>query len=246
MKLVTVYNNHEILKAGVLSSHHTFLNDLDIIIIDNTNQKYESFSDALMSVLSTVEDTETLIITHQDVCFYRPNTRNIIEKSLKSISNNNIYFAGVAGKLELKGKRQAIGVNNIISGGKQIPYSPIDRPTVVETIDECVIITNKRTITEHNLFSDNTCRWHLYAADASLCLRKNGITTFVIPLMVNHLSLGFVNDEFFKNALYLLGKHGVKNIQSTNGNLYKRSIYLRTLKLKLKTAVSGYKSNKFS
>ena len=158
----------------------------------------------------------------------------MLEKFIKKIKIKDVFFAGVAGRRRKAALPEGVGINRIISGGRDIDFEDIEEPTPVDTIDECVIITNKYTIEKYKLFDDNKFAWHLYAADASLKLKIAGINTFVLPIRVNHLSRGNPNGEFFATAKYLLKKYNENEVYTTNGKLTNSSIFKRNLKYRVK------------
>ena len=235
MRIISVYNSEGLLRAGLLASAPAFLEKIKIELVDNTNNQYHSMADAIRSVISKFTPDEILVFAHQDVLFYDPDSFNLISQNIKSIKSD-IYFAGVVGVKPLSENVENCGVNRIISGGKLLPFAIIDRPTPVETIDECVLITNANTIKRYNLLNDARLGWHLYAVDASLAMAQNGYNSYVLPLSVNHLSRGRCTPQYFELGKYLLQKYNLKIINTTNGPLTKWSVQTR----KIKAILKGY------
>ena len=231
MKLITIYNNEEILKAGLLASHKQFLNNTDIIGVNNCDGQFESFADAMASILTQLPKDEPIIITHQDVQFYENDTYNLLKKYLPS-NNLSIFLYGLVGVNKFTLKAEEAGVNPIICAGKQINYRPITKPTSVESIDECVIITNRNTIENCNLFMDKRLKWHLYAVDACLQMQRSEQEVYVIPVPINHLSSGKFDREYICLSLYLLNKYNRRHIYTTNLHISRTNIliaYFKTL-----------------
>ena len=238
MKLISIFNNQEILEAGLLSSHPEFLKNCDIVLIDNTCNKFISFSQAISQVLSSLPLDEIIIIAHQDVIFYKQDTHLKIEEGINEFIKDSYYLGGFAGVGSFSRIAEESGVNPIICGGKQVNYRLIDIPVPVDTIDECVIVTTRRTIQEFNLFDDERFRWHLYAVDACMKLKIIGYQPYVFPILINHLSLGKLDDEFFDLSKYLLNKYKVKDIYTTNLHITKRYIWLTHFKYFIKNLIT--------
>lgn len=229
MKMIVVFNREEILRAGFLASAPAFLKRVNVELIDNTQNQYPSMAEAVRTVIQRSSPDEIIVFAHQDVIFYDPDSLNIILRNVNAI-RSNLYYAGAVGVKSMSEKLDNYGVNCIISGGKLLPFSKIDRPTPVETIDECVIITNVNTIVKYNLLNDTKLGWHLYAVDSSLAMAQNGQNTFVLPLPVNHLSRGHCDPQYFTLGHYLLKKYNLKVINTTNGPLTRWKVFTRRWK----------------
>lgn len=234
MKLICVYNNEQLLKAGLLASHANFLNNIDFIGINNCEAQFSSFGQAINSVLHQFSGDEILVIAHQDIQFYLQDSYHLINTYLKQIYLDNNVFAGVVGVGRFSKRAEESGVNPIFCAGKQINYRKIDQPVTVETIDECVMITNRNTIEKFNLFADNKIQWHLYAVDACLTLQNVGRQPFVLPLMVNHFSSGKLDMDYIQTSFYLLAKYGKRHIYTTNLHITRPNLFVACAKLKLK------------
>ena len=184
---------------------------------------------------------QILVLTHQDALFYDPETFNKIPEWIRSIARNEYYLAGAVGQRSKKTEKEGCGVNPIISGGKQISNVPISEPETVQIIDECTMITNRKTIESFNLFTDNRFDWHLYAADAALTLTATGYPVYVLPLKINHLSAGHVDADYLNKAGLFLKKYHLKNIVTTNGLINRRILVLRRMKRRIQQVSSPLK-----
>jgi len=233
MKTVCVFSHKEILKAGLLSSSPAFLKRLDLELVDNTQGQYTSMAEAVRDVIKRQTNDEIMMIVHQDVLFYDPNSYDSILRGISRI-DRDVFLAGVVGVKPLDKRVKSYGVNPIISGGRPLPFAEIEGPTPVETIDECVMISNAATIRKMSLLSDAKLGWHLYAVDASLTMARNGYTAYVLPLSVNHLSKGSCTPQYFDLGKYLLRKHNLNVIYTTNGPLTRWNVHTRKLKAILK------------
>ena len=230
IKIITIVNNAEIFRAGLLVSDAKVLASVDIVKIDNFDNHYCSFAKALETVLVDCTDDELIVISHQDVVFYDNNSFARILEQAGTTTKDGYLLAGVVGRVKAAGHHEGKGVNSIISGGKELCFCRIDSPKPVDVIDECVIITNIRTIRDLHLFDDERFRWHLYAADASLRFQKAGYQPMVLPLKINHLSSGNLDVEYFDLAKLLLKKYNRKEIYTTCGLVNKRIVRLRKMK----------------
>ncbi|MBN2412751.1 hypothetical protein JXQ31_13770 [candidate division KSB1 bacterium] len=217
-----------------MASHSEIITNVKFNLLDNQNGQWNSVAEAIIDFLQNVSEKEPLIITHQDVIFYDKESFFKIEEYLHEISRDDFYFAGAAGRKNVKGYKEGVGLNNIISGGRETGFIRIEKPEKVDTIDECVIITNRKTIEKYNLFREFKTRWHLYAVDACLTLREKMFDSYVIPVLINHLSRGNCDADFFSLGSYLLSKYNVKEIYTTNGKLTKISVLLRKFKYSVK------------
>ncbi len=234
MQIVTVYNNERVLHGGLKASHPNILENTSITLIDNTQGKYASFSNAVQDNLHLLTD-EILVITHQDVIFYDDKSFLQIPEWCHSIDNDGCFFAGVAGRVEKVGYKEGVGIGNIISGGSETGFLTIDKPHIVNTFDECVMITNLKTMKQFGLFENTVIKWHLYAVEACTILAKNDFKRYVLPVQVNHLSAGNCNTDYFLAGQHLLKKHQVNELYTTNGKLTRTSVVTRNLKYKART-----------
>jgi hypothetical protein len=233
MKVICVCSEKEILNGGLLSSAPAFLQKIELDIIDNTRAQFDSFASAVRSVIQKLRPNETLMFAHQDVLFYDPDTYQIIKQNIEKI-HDNLFLAGVVGVRPLGGQIKSYGVNKIVSGGEMTPFAEIKEPTLVETIDECVMITNTQTIQKYNLFSDEKFHWHLYAVEASLVIARDGLHPYVLPLRLNHLSRGTCTPHYFDIGKCLLRKYSLKTIYTTNGPLTRCNVHTRKWKALVK------------
>ncbi len=231
MQIITVYNNEYVLHGGLTASHPNILENAAITLINNSQGKYSSFSKAIQDNLHLFSD-EILIIAHQDVIFYNEKCFLKIPEWCHSIDNDGCFFAGVAGRVEREGYKEGVGIGNIISGGRETGFLTINTPHKVNTFDECVMITNLNTIKRFGLFENPVIKWHLYAVDACTILAKHHFSPYVFPVQVNHLSAGNCDSDYFLAGQYLLKKHQVNELYTTNGKLTRTSVVTRNLKYK--------------
>lgn len=217
LKLICIYNNQKVLDDCIKASIHNLKPDDSILINNIGNKSYSSYSGALRPALEKVHDDDVLIISHQDVFYMDSQTR---KKILEFTKGKKEFFAGVVGVKKFKRKIQEAGINNIYSGSERIGFKEIEKPTEVVSIDGCVIITNKRTITRCNLFKDEKLGWHFYDVDSCLQVQRLKLKVYCLPILIDHRHGVRTNqsmENYFKLIPYLLLKHKKITIYSVCG-----------------------------
>ena len=236
-----MYNNEEILNNYLLKSLKNQITNYELILIDNTQKKFESAAEAFNQEGKKAKG-KYIIFTHQDVDLSSNIFLNNLEIILDSISNLGI--AGVAGK-----SKEKIIVSNIKEGipPKLSGKIQINEPVKVQTLDECLFIIPKN-IFDMVQFDEKVCSgWHLYAVDYSLSVNERGLDVYVVPASIYHKSTGeSFSKEYYGILKKLLDKHrkNYKMVYTTMGNwnseyplsiqkIFQRSIFYWT-KLKKK------------
>jgi hypothetical protein len=237
MKVVCIYNDQNKLSDGLLSSYNNFFKEVDLLLVDNSDHAFSSMPQAINSAIKNLDDDEPLIFAHQDVIFLDEQTKKVILENCKYHSVSGYYYFGVVGVNAFKKISEESGVNSIISAGRILNYRSIAAAEPVLAIDECVMITNRRTIVDFNLFQDYLLTWHLYAVDASLQLIKKNIVTYVLPISIHHISPGNPGMDYLKLSLYLLKKHNAKVIYTTCRKLTRINLWLKILEIRLMHAI---------
>lgn len=202
ISIICVYNNKEILDNFLIKSLNNQTKNYDLILLDNTKNKFKSAAEAL-NYGGKKAKGKYLMFIHQDMDLCSVNTLETFESILNSITDLGI--AGVAGKKNIGGV-----ITNIKHG---IDYSyagrfQIKNPTKVQTLDECLIIIPKSIFCDIE-FDENVCdNWHLYAVDYSLNVKTIGLNSYVIPLQLYHKSNALsYNNEYYITLEKLLNKH---------------------------------------
>lgn len=227
ISVVCVYNNEKILNDYLLKSMKNQTVDYEPILLDNTKGKFKSAAEALNHGGRGAKGNYIMFV-HQDVDLCSNTWLEDVEKMLDSIPNLGI--AGVAGKIDETGVMTNIKNGNppILAGKFQI-----NKPTKVQTLDECLIIIPKSLFNVLQ-FDDKVCNdWHLYGVDYCLSAKKMGFEVYVIPMNIYHLSTGTTNKSslqvilalgslpggYYKTMKKLLNKHkNSKQIYTTCGN----------------------------
>lgn len=203
ISIVCVYNNAEILDKFLLKSLKNQSAEYELILMDNTQEKFKSAAEALNYGGANAKN-KYLMFVHQDVDLSSEHWLEETEKILNSLEKLGI--SGVAGKIKHK---DAI-ITNIEDGipPKKISSCIIDSPVKAQTLDECLFIIPK-SIFETLKFDEQTCDdWHLYAADYALTVHQMGLNAYVMPSYLYHRSRGYSYSESFDSTLRkLLIKH---------------------------------------
>lgn len=216
ISIVCVYNNEDVLNSYLLKSLKDQIGDYELILLDNTKNRFNSAAEALNHGGKTVKN-EYIMFVHQDMELSSKTWIYDAENILNSLKNLGI--AGVAGRS--KDKRWTI--TNIKDGipSRQISPETIENPVKVQTLDECLIIIPK-TIFKTLKFDEDVCDdWHLYAVDYSLSVKNMGFDVYVIPMFAYHRSHGYsLSKTYYQTLKKLLEKHGKKYklVLTTMGN----------------------------
>lgn len=214
ISVVCVYNNHQILNNCLIKSLKKQNCDYELILIDNTQNKFNSAAKALNHG-GIQAQKEYIMFVHQDMELDSSNWLNDVEEMLKSIKDMGV--AGVAGR---KGRTPRSNMKHG-TNPRYVGIFPQDDPIEVQTVDECLAIV-PHSIFQENPFDEETCQgWHLYLADYCLNLKNKGYHVYVVPQSSYHLSIGdsFSND-YYQTLSKIIKKH--KNnyewIYTTTGN----------------------------
>lgn len=214
ISVVCVYNNRQILNNCLIKSLKKQNCDSELILIDNTHNKFNSAAKALNHGGSKAQE-EYIMFVHQDMELNSPNWLSDVEEMLKSIKDMGV--AGVAGR---KGRTPRSNMKHGTTP-RSVGIFPQDDPIEVQTVDECLAIV-PRSIFQENPFDEETCQgWHLYLADYCLSLKNKGYHVYVVPQSSYHLSIGdsFSND-YYQTLSKIIKKHknNYKWIYTTTGN----------------------------
>lgn len=201
--IVCVYNDQYILSEYLLKSLNIQINRYELILIDNTNKKFKSAAEAL-NYGGQKASNDYIMFVHQDMDMSSPTWLKDAENYLNSYEKLGV--AGVAGR----SKKYWWPITNIKDGIPPhlvSPY-PINVPTKVETLDECLMIIPKK-IFDNLSFDEVVCdNWHLYGVDFCLTVEKLGYEVYVLPLYAYHRSKGYsLSEKYYDTLNNLLKKH---------------------------------------
>lgn len=158
----------------------------EIICIDNCNNQYKSARKAYNEAAMKAKG-EFLIFLHPDIRFTSKHDLYYITKYVENIKSFGVI--GVAGSPYdlVDGKR--VILSNIYHGNNRCKAGKsINRPEVVQTVDECFFVVEKEEFSKI-LFSQKE-GWHLYAVELCLQFGKLDKRNYVVPANLWHLSDG--------------------------------------------------------
>jgi len=211
--ICTIVNNHEeylLMKESFETCG--FNENCEYIIADNTENNQFHAYDAISRFIKESKG-KYLIVVHQDVrCIdHKNDLLNCLDKLTRS--DDKWALCGNAGGM---GHHQ--NVLHINSDGKIIKHTNL--PARVHSLDENLLIIKKDT----NLtISSDLNGFHLYGVDLCIIADFLGYSSYVIPFMVKHLSLGNVK-ELKKQVPGFVTAYGKKlrsrYIQTTCTNFY--------------------------
>ena len=201
ISIICIYNDDKILNKYLLKSLKAQTGSYELILVDNTDGKFKSASEAL-NYGAKMAKGDYLMFVHQDVDLCSETWLKNVESMLNSLSNLGI--AGVAGKSK-EGVKSNIehGIPPIRAGKIQLNV-----PTKVQTLDECLVIVPK-SIFNILKFDEKICNdWHLYAVEYCLRIIKHSLDVFVIPIFVYHASAGYsISKNYFSVLENVLEKY---------------------------------------
>lgn len=228
ISIVCVYNDKEILQSHLLRGLKVQTSEYDLVLIDNTADQFKSAAEGL-NYGGQIAKGEYIMFTHQDVTLKPRDSFQLIERTLGRLPNLGI--AGAAGCIEAPvwfGMHGRFVLSNVMHGTPPTPAGaiPVTDATIVQTLDECLIIVPKETF-EKLQFDEQTCDgWHLYAVDYCLSVKALGLDAYVLPITVYHRSFpGRVQGDYYKTLKRVLRKHGnqQRRISTTCGTWDTRS-----------------------
>lgn len=160
-----------------------FSENCEYLIYDNSVTNHVDAYQAIRGFLHQAKG-KYLVIVHQDVrCI---DQREVLEKCLLEISQKDPLWA-ICGNAGSSGYHSII--MHITNAGKVIKHENL--PARVSSLDENLLIINRTT----NLtISADLKGFHLYGTDLCLVADFLGYTSYVIPFMVDHLSVGNLKD----------------------------------------------------
>lgn len=201
LSILCIFNDRKSLDTLLVPSLEKQSVPFQLLLLDNTEERYPSAVKAFNNVLPTTK-RDYLVFIHQDFSFDSPT---FLEDCLKLIDQiPDLGIAGIAGKK--KGYIQPI--TNITHGERPQPAGIrfIGSPLDVQTVDECFFII-KRDVAIEIPFDETTCdSWHFYAVDYSLGLAEKDKRVVILPLEGYHKSSGNSMSRDYFNVLQKMKK----------------------------------------
>lgn len=215
ISIISVFNDRRILEENLLKNLKNQSIEYDLILIDNTKNVFQSVASA-MNFGAQQASTKYLMFVHQDVVLlgndWLENAIHILEKI------DLLGVAGIAGMGESGKTNKDRGRGNVTSkncNGKIENWcwaNPISKPEIVQTLDEFLLIV-PQNVFSRLMFDDQTCdRWELFGVDYCLTIQDINLKAYVIPLEVEHNSIGrTIGHHYFKALKRIFRKHGAKH-----------------------------------
>jgi len=204
---VCVYNNEIFLKASLLKSLKSQTSKHELILIDNTQGQFKSASEAL-NYGGGKANGKYIMFSHQDIDLGSSLWLEKAEQTLDCIPELGI--AGIAGISE-EGNNYAEKRKGYISDSGTIWGKPFNKPEIVQTIDECLLIIPKTVFNKLQFDEKTFDDWHCYGSDYCLSTRQMGLKAYVIPSFAYHRSLGVNAANLLRYQKRLYRKHGKNN-----------------------------------
>ncbi len=214
ISIVCVYNNKKILDNLLLKSLAGQSSDFELIIIDNTGNRFNSAAGALNHG-GTISRGDYIMFIHQDMWLGTKTFIEDAENIMRSVPDAGI--AGVAG-VDNKSEDWKANVKYSISVFGT-PWwddvGPVKKPEEVLTLDECLLIVPRPVFDRLKFDDKNFDGWDCYGADYCLAAGDIGLKTYVIPLPCSHscMRADYALWEFKELHRYqkrLYGKYGKK------------------------------------
>lgn len=201
VSIICCYNNLSILENMLLKSLKSQDYKYELVLIDNTNNKYTSAAEALNQGADKSKG-KYLVFVHQDVYFSDKSSLRKIVNYIKTLGDNAVV--GVAGIVNSNGV-----ISNITHGKerKTVGKHRVHKPERVQTLDEVLIGTSTNVFNQLK-FDEETCdNWHLYGVDFCLSGASKEFFSYVIPLELYHKSPGNLSMGYFKTLSKVVEKH---------------------------------------
>jgi hypothetical protein len=217
--IVNKMDEYQLMKQSFSTSG--FLDNCEYLIADNSvSNQYDAYQ--AINIFLQKASGRYIILVHQDVRCINPIT--ILQKNLQSLTDKDASWG-------LCGNAGGNGYHNLyyylINDGKSKKTDGL--PLKVTSLDENFIVIKKSCALS---LPSNIKGFHFYGTELCLAAENAGFTAYVIPFLVEHLSLGDLSD---------LKKHTAAYLATTRTN---RSRFIQTTCTKFYLSNSAFK-NKF-
>jgi hypothetical protein len=167
---VIAVNNREVFEQNFLASPCLKLSlDHQILIQENFTSAAEAYNDAIDRSAN-----DLIVFCHQDVIL--PNVwLSQLQRSVEDLSTSDPKW-GVLGSYG--NTQNGSGWGHVYSSGEGTIGDPLERPAVVQTLDEIVLILRRSS----GLRFDNSLpHFHFYGTDICLRAAKRAMKSYAIP-----------------------------------------------------------------
>lgn len=203
VSVIICYTNEKlVLELEEYIKSQTIAKDIEVISIDNRNNKFSSAAKAL-NYGADIATGEVLVFMHQDVLLEDVKSVEYIYDYLTGC--NKLTLIGIAGVV--KNPREVCSAITETRERIVRHANVITKPTKVETLDECLLAITSKDFTD-NRFDEITCdNWHLYGVDLSLSIGLKGGDIVCLPIKAVHLSMGNINKSYYKSLKKVIKKY---------------------------------------
>lgn len=208
--IITIANNKDVYDSFVDNLLKQKDINLQLLTVNNYNNIFNSAVEAYNSILKQAKYSP-IIFCHPDIRFLDNNALQNIVEQVNQLSDYGVV--GVAGA-DFKQNLffNPIVLTTIVHGKNKDRFGvTVNKPTCVQTVDECLFIVDKDYFDSNNFneiigAEHLETKWHLYSVNLCLTMIKNNKKNYVIPSKVWHLSNGNHNLFDYMKLLELLIK----------------------------------------
>lgn len=190
--IITAVNKGDVLIENLLKSPDIFLHDIQI------KYGYRNICYAYNEAVKESQE-EILIFVHQDVLLPEYFFEDLL-LSIAKLIYTDWGVLGVAGKTH-NGRLSA----NVIDRGFLLKTNDL-RPSLVQTIDELILIVKKSSF-DKLVFDEDITNNHLFGTDLCLQAEQHGMKNFIIDIPCFHNStLVSVPNNYYETEKYIREK----------------------------------------
>ena len=216
ISIICVYNNENVFRNWLLKSLLNQTVEYELIALDNSTGKFKSAAQAYNYAARQIKKNSTYIMfVHQDIDLISVTWLESVEQTLDQMPG--FAITGVAGMSENNRK-----VLTKILHGTAPPIQAGDwagGSVELMTVDECLFIIPRKIFSTYH-FDEQLCDgWHIYAVEYCLRMKTLKRKVCLLPVVVHHKSLGFVDTAYFKSLGKILRyyKKHYRKINTTCG-----------------------------
>ena len=217
LSIVVVYTNTEKLEEAkkYLESQSVF-QSVELIFLDNRNNKFSSASSAL-NYGASIAKGEVVIFMHQDVYLW---DERLLEKYYNVLKDKPNAILGVAGVAQ----KDHLVYYDFCETKDKLYRGRTSNGELMQaiTLDEC-LIAMQRSLWDKLKFDEKTCdNWHFYGADICYNNLLNGGENILYSADTCHESTGDAYNKAFRHSLKSMikkYKNKLKRIETTCVNI---------------------------
>jgi hypothetical protein len=170
-------NNREILQSNLLAS--TCLQDPhshQVIVQEGYSSASQAYNDAIDK-----SKNDLMVFIHQDVILPE-SWLSDLERALSFLDTDDPQW-GVLGTYGLKQSAKGGARGYVYSSGRGIIGEPFEKPAVIQTLDEIVLIVRKSSGLR---FDDALPHFHFYGTDICFRAKELGMNSYAISAFCIH------------------------------------------------------------